>query len=181
MIIGLSGKKGSGKSTVAEYLHRRLEGSARLPFAFKLKGLAQDCFGATLTQVYGSEEKKNEVTACGYSGRDLMQKIGEAMRGIWPDCWIYAWEAEVVSIWEQNGTAFPVIVEDVRYENEVARIRKMGGIVIRLTRAPYVDAHGSETELDGYAGFDAVIRNERMTVEETCAEVLAVCREKGVV
>jgi hypothetical protein len=178
MIIGLSGKKGSGKSTVAEYLHRKLDGSMRLPFAFKLKLLAQECFGASMEQVYG--DKKDTMTECGMTGRETMQRVGAAMRSIWPDCWINAWQHEVVGIWAESGSV-PVIVEDVRYENEVRLIKKMGGIVIRLTRSPAADLHESEVALDRYAAFDAVIQNEGMTVGDTCAEVASICREKGIV
>jgi len=180
MIIGLSGKKGSGKSTVAEYLHRRLDGAERLSFAFKLKLLAQECFGATPSQVGGSEDQKNTITECGLTGRELMQRIGSGMRAIWPQCWIRAWETEVVGMWAEDGAAFPIIVDDVRYRNEVDVIKKMGGIVIRLTRAPHDgDFHPSEVSLDDYDQFDAIIP-DNLTVEDTCAAVMEVCRDKGI-
>jgi hypothetical protein len=181
MIVGISGRKQSGKSTVAEYLHRRLEGSVRLPFAFKLKEIAQECFGATPLQVWGTEAQKNTITEAGLTGRNVLQQVGAAMRGIWPGCWARAWEHEVVDIWTKRDCAVPIIVEDVRYENEVFKIRAMGGIVIRLTRSPFEDAHESETGLDGYVGFDAIIENSEMTVDDTCAEVMSICRTRGIV
>lgn len=180
MIIGISGKKGSGKSTVAEYLHRRLPGSVRLPIAFKLKSIAMDCFGASVTQVHGNYEQKNTVTESGLTGREVLQAVGEGMRKVWPDCWVWAWENEVVGLWAQNGEANPIIVEDVRYRNEAEKIKAMGGIVIRLTRAPYRDEHESETELDRYGDFDAVIENEALGIPDTCAEVMCLCRSKGI-
>jgi hypothetical protein len=180
VIVGLSGKKGSGKSTVAGYLHRHMDGALRLPFAFRLKEIAQECFGAEAVQVNGDESQKNTLTQCGLTGRELMQRIGHDLREIWPDCWVRAWETEVVAMWAEAGAACPIIVEDVRYRNEVEVIRKMGGIVIRLTRAPHQDFHDSEVALDDYEDFDAVIL-DGLTVDETCAAVMEVCRDQGVV
>ncbi len=39
-------------------------------------------------------------------------------------------------------------------------IHKMGGIIIRLERdTGIIDKHISETELDGYEGFDYIVEN----------------------
>ncbi len=181
MIVGLSGKKGSGKSTVAGYLHRHMDGALRLPFAFRLKEIAQECFGAEAVQVNGDESQKNTLTQCGLTGRELMQRIGHDLREIWPDCWVRSWEAEVVSRWAEWGTPMPIIVEDVRYANEARKIKEMGGIVIRLTRAPWRDGHGSENGLDQFEEFDEVIENDGMGVDETCEAALSICREHGVI
>jgi hypothetical protein len=181
VIVGLSGKKGSGKSTVAGYLERRIEGAVRLPFAFRLKEIARDCFGARSCQVDGTQEEKHTMLACGLTGREVMQRIGQDMRAIWPACWVYAWEAQVVSMWAEWGVPMPIIVEDVRFENEVQKIKRMGGIVIRLTREPFRDGHESESGLDLYGEFDAILENEGMGVDETCAAALSICREHGVV
>jgi hypothetical protein len=57
----------------------------------------------------------------------------------------------------------------------------MGGIVIRLTREPFRDGNESESGLDLYGEFDAILENEGMGVDETCAAALSICREHGVV
>jgi hypothetical protein len=180
MIVGISGKKHSGKSTVGNYLHARMQGSMLLPFAFKVKEISRDLFGASLAHTDGSEQDKNRITACGkWTGRQVMQLVGESMRSIWTDCWIHAWESEVVAAWAEHG-AIPIIVPDVRHENEVDKIHEMGGIVIRLLRAPYADLHVSEVALDSYQGFDLEIDNDGQSAEETCFEAFAFCRERGV-
>ncbi len=163
MIIGISGRKGSGKSTVAGYLQDRIEGAVRISFADTLKLIAQEAFGALPEQVYGLR-KNDRIAVCGLVARDVMQKVGQGMREIWPDCWVFAWERKVVEHWAMNGTG-PVIVDDVRYPNEAKRIKEMGGILIRLDRAPYEDAHVSETALDDWKEWDCVA-SEGLNAEE---------------
>jgi hypothetical protein len=180
MIVALSGKKGAGKSTVARYLHRRLEGSQIIAFAEPLKRIAVELFGAESIQVNGNEDQKNTVAHCGLTGRETMQRLGAALRDIWPACWIHAWKSAVESAWAEHGMV-PVIVPDLRYMNELCQVLGMGGIVIRLTRDPYpADQHPSETDLDRCDLFTATIANSAMTEDEANAEALAICERMGV-
>lgn len=180
MIIGISGQKGSGKTTVANHLHRKIDGAQILPFAFKVKQISQECYGASAIQVDGTEAQKNSDTPCGLTGRQLMQNIGTAMRSIWPDVFVHTWESEVDRIWAEEGMS-PIIVPDVRFVNEVEKIKAMGGIVIRLKRRPYQDNHESETALLTYKKFDLVMDNTNQTEDETCMAVLDYCLETGIV
>ena len=77
-----------------------------------------------------------------------------------------------------SGTQL-AIVPDVRFENEVEAIQKAGGKVIRLTRKPHEDAHPSETALDNYENFDAVIDNQNFDINETNIKIMEVLREWG--
>jgi len=180
MIVGLSGKKGSGKSTVAEYLKSRIEGAVVISFADPLKKMTSDLFGVPMKQLIGSEDEKNLMTQSGMTGRQLMQNVGQAMREVWPHCWVNAWRSEVDSFYAHQGVS-PVIVPDVRYPNEVNIIKQMGGIVIRLTRHPFADQHESENALNDSRYFDAVIDNALLTKEEANAEVINFCRKMGIV
>lgn len=189
MIVGISGKKGSGKTTVGMFLMEHLEWAEHVDFADELKRLCQVAYGADHRHVYGTEADKNTVIqGCGLTARQLMQRLGSAMRAIWPDCWIHAWERTVMEKIATYG-AVPIIACDVRYHNEVQAIHRLGGIVIRLTRAPHADEHESETGLDDLhlcdpeSGlyFDEVIKNDGMTVDEANREALRLCREAGIV
>lgn len=182
MIVGLSGKKGAGKSTVARYLHRRIDGAVILPFAEPMKDICVRLFGAERLQVDGTNEQKNTVTACGLTGREVQQRVGSVMRGIWPACWVMAWKNEVDAIRAEYGGAVPIIVPDLRFDNEAFQILGMGGIILRLTRSPHEpDLHESETALDRFREWSAVIDNAFMDERETCVEALDVCRRMGVV
>lgn len=53
------------------------------------------------------------------------------------------------------------IVSDVRYKNEAEAIRERGGFLIRLLRSGnQSDTHSSETDLDDYPNFDILIAND---------------------
>lgn len=181
MIIGLSGKKQSGKSTTAEFLRHAVSGSVEINFAEPLKRICMDVFGAKLRHVSGTDDEKNEVIPnLGITGRELMQRLGKFGRSITPDVWPDCWKNSVAAHWATEGVQ-PIIVSDVRFKNEVEAIRGQGGIVLRLTRAPFVDSDESENDLDDYDGFDAVIDNAKMTREQTFLAVSVECERLGVV
>lgn len=152
MIVGISGRKQSGKSTVGMFLMEHLENVSIVNFADELKELCVTAYGASNRQVNGSDEDKNEILeTCGMSSRQLMQRLGAAMRAIWPDCWIYAWQTRSAAALMTGAKT--IIVADVRYPNEVAAIHAEGGVVIRLERSIPMDIysyHESETALDGF-------------------------------
>ena len=182
MIVGLSGKKGSGKTTVAKYLAGRLEDAVVISFADPLKDIVSQLFDVPLATLTGTEEAKNTVTPSGKTARVLMQDAGMAMRSVWPHCWVTAWGNRVERLYAEQGTVVPVVVPDVRFKNEVAKIRMLGGVVIRLTRNPLgFDGHQSETELDDWNGFDAVIDNALLTEDEANLAAFELCQELGVV
>ena len=181
MIIGLSGKMGSGKTTIANFLNDKLEGSVILPFAEPLKDVSLKLFGASRTQLDGTQDQKNTVTECGMTARELMQTVGMTMRGIWPHCWVHAWVKEVEAVRAEHG-AVPIIVPDVRFANEVGAIIGLDGLVFRLTRNPYPgNHHASETELDRHTGWSGVIDNADMTEDEANRMALELCEHFGVV
>ena len=72
-----------------------------------------------------------------------------------------------------------VIVADSILEQAVEAIQKAGVKVIRLTRKPHEDAHPSETALDNYENFDAVIDNQNFDINETNIKIMEVLREWG--
>jgi hypothetical protein len=68
-------------------------------------------------------------------GRKLLQDIGTAGREYRRDCWV------------RHLPHYPVIVDDVRYINEAAAIRAVGGIIVRVVRPGLTPMnHSSETE-----------------------------------
>lgn len=176
-VIGISGKKGAGKTTVGEEVARIL-GAARVDLADEIKEICARHFSATTEQLYGTESQKNERLPCGLTARQVMQRVGKAFREIDPNAWLRPFMQEVRENREELDDV-PVVVCDVRYPNEVDAIRNMGGVVIRLTRAPFADSHETECALDGYEGFDYVLDNDGMTVEATVKAVLTWLEERG--
>lgn len=188
-LIGISGKKQSGKTTIAEYLVNKRYDCASLCFADKIKEIIRDCFIPPEMEIdLNNPADKKIVLPCGYTPRELMQVVGtDYFRALYSDVWINAFRNELYLV-----EHYPIIIApDVRFENEIEFIHSQGGKVIRLTRQIDDDPHESETALDylineteawlgGYNDhafidpiklhFDAIIRNKNMTIEQQCLE-----------
>jgi hypothetical protein len=99
--------------------------------------------------------------------REILQVVGtDIFRTINNDVWVNATLRRI----EKEAPAV-AIVNDIRFPKEVEGIQKMGGKVIRLLRSVESDGHSSESELDSYDGFDAVIDNRELTLEQTAEKV----------
>lgn len=94
--------------------------------------------------------------------RELLQRIGtEAMRkGVHEDVWVNSLIAEYK---HNNLFQDHFVISDVRFPNEVAAIKKEGGLVIRINRPSLKEkmysTHESEIALDNYKDWDYVIDN----------------------
>ena len=74
MIVGITGKIGSGKSTIAEILTKH--GYIEYSMAYPLKEIGK-LFGFTNEQLYGTQEQKLQIhNHWGISARTFLQKIG---------------------------------------------------------------------------------------------------------
>ena len=60
------------------------------------------------------------------------------------------------------------IIGDCRFMNEIHAVQERGGKVIRLKRSLYECNHQSEIDADNYEGFDDVIENDSMNLQESC-------------
>ena len=151
MIIGICGKKFSGKSTVAGMLHNAT-GYPVVSFADKLKDVTCILSGCTRDDLedYNFKELVNVppylVPYCGDAEkptfRAFLQYFGsEVMRGvndnIWIDCTL-------------SNCGEDAIISDCRFPNEAKAIKERGGIVIKVVRpdAKAEDSHQSETLID---------------------------------
>ena len=118
-IIGLCGRAKVGKSTTAraiEELSKHRYEVWKIPFAKPVKEIAMQ---------FGWDGQKDE------RGRRLLQLIGtEVGRGYNPNIWIEKWEAAVDPLIKRGGCL--VLVDDVRFQNEINCIRSAGGMVARI-------------------------------------------------
>jgi hypothetical protein len=162
MIIGLCGKKQCGKSTTACGLVAG--GFVELSFAGPLKAACAAIFGFTDEQLNGALKEVPDAK-WGVSPRQVMQRFGtDLMRKysnlVVPikdpeDIWLTVMAKRIASL--PDGTN--VVISDVRFENEAAFVRKLGGFIIKIDRPDLVasDVHASEAlEFDA----DMVIVND---------------------
>jgi Phosphomevalonate kinase len=166
ILLGISGKKRSGKNTVASYVSL-LTNQTTEEFAF-----AQDLKLelATLMKVKVSDIELNKELY-----RPLLQALGEFRRkNNGEDYWINKCFRRVLM-----SNAEVCIITDVRYLNEVKAIEQAGGIVVRVHRRTQSnDTHSSEVELDE-AKFVYNIYNN-FTLENLLTLTKDLCKQVGI-
>lgn len=94
------------------------------------------------------------------SVRRILQWWGtEYRRAQDPDYWTKAWE---IKLQEYDLATTHVLVDDVRFVNELEIIKKNGGIFIKIERPGFNGAndHSSENSLDHYRDWNLVIQND---------------------
>src|SRR5690606_25237255 len=148
-LIGIAGKKRSGKDTVAKALE---------PFGYQRVGFADELKRAALEinpLIHGGGELRELVGALGwetakdhYPGvRRFLQELGTSIRERDRYFWI---RAAFMRINPALADGYGVVVPDVRYPNEVDAIRRAGGTIIQVVRPGRPDdgdRHASETAL----------------------------------
>jgi len=123
-LVGFAGRAGSGKTTAAKELIQR--GFTRWSFAGPLKaGMVAMGFPEPPTQ----ELKEQLIPGFEFSWRDAAQKLGtEWGRALDTDLWVKLAEFELLKLGEGN-----FVFDDVRFENEAAMIRRLGGHIVHLS------------------------------------------------
>ncbi|CAA07122.1 gp52 [Lomovskayavirus C31] len=155
--IGLIGRAQSGKDSVGARLRQRY-GYQRVAFADPLKAAALR-IDPLIPTSYGVQTRlATLVNAVGWDYakvtypevRRILQHVGQTVRDIDPGFWV---RAAFPAIDAAERLSLPVVVTDVRYENEARALRDRGFSMVRVTRPGTLkpDAHKSETELDNWA------------------------------
>ena len=172
MIIGISGKAGSGKDTAAKMLevlyanpdisyedfsNRKYKNFADIQivhFADILKETVQVLFGIGEWETNTQEGKKTTIEWIGKTVRELLQGVGQGLRdAIDPNLWI-----KVLFANTENWSNY--IIADVRYPNELDAIKERNGVLLRIDRKDAgAGNHSSEIALDDYKEWDVHIEN----------------------
>lgn len=151
-IIGLMGPAGSGKDTVRDILakHGYFGMAFADPIREMLKPLLLAC-GIDLSWMTARHLKEEPMPVLGVSYRQLAQTLGtEWGRHQAPDFWLKIAAASMLEVSVSTFGPPNFVISDVRFPNEAAWIRSMGGSVWRIERpgiAP-VRAHTSEVLVD---------------------------------
>lgn len=171
--IGLAGTKGSGKTTIAKAMKEILEGwdgkaedeeIQILAFADPVRDMLErlDPFVGsdylawrrlnTILDLNGGWEGVKTTLYYPYI-RELLQRMGtECVRSVDNDFWVNHMAARI------SDTTNMVIIQDVRFENEVDLISEYGGVVVELIRdgVDTTDKHSSEAGVTA----DLIVRND---------------------
>lgn len=142
-LIAFCGYMGTGKTFAADYLVEEY-GYTRVKFAGPLKNMLRT-MGLTDEHIEGELKDKPCDLLDGKTPRWAMQSLGTEWGRdlISPNLWGNLWEKEVQELLNQHKQ---VVVDDCRFDNEVARVKRMKGLVILLTNPTSEEgAHPSET------------------------------------
>lgn len=147
-VVGFCGLAGSGKTTAARLLEQD-HGFTRVAFAGPIKAMA-GALGMTLSELAGDLKEKPQDWLCGKTPRQFMQLLGTEFGRhlIGPDFWVRCWRravdrAVLDSLADMTGLP-KIVADDVRFANEAAAIRSLGGVVIRLDRPGAGSASGAD-------------------------------------
>jgi dephospho-CoA kinase len=177
MLIGISGKIGSGKTTVADLIVKHRPNFEKRAYADNSKLVTSIISGIELPHMYTHEGKAMFVEAFGMTVGEMQQKIGtNAIRNnVHKDSW-------VLSLFSQWLPESDWIVGDVRYPNEAQAILDRHGLLIRVNGDPENlqktttrdMTHDSETALDNWTKWDYIINNTGTLeqLEQTVVKIL---------
>lgn len=154
MIIGLSGHKGVGKTTLARY--------ASLTYGLRLYSFAEP-LKRLCRELFWPDVESRDDALMPLRRRRILQSVGFELRKHDPHVFIRLLVNRIIADDLGSDPEFwDIIIDDVRYVSEADWIRSKRGLVLRLedrTVTAARDEHASETELDQYE-FDAVYFRE---------------------
>jgi hypothetical protein len=182
-LIGFYGKSESGKDTAADVLCNS-HGYFKIAFADPMKRFAQEVFRFKPDQLWGDLKNVPDKRYGELTPRTVLQVLGtEFGRRCYPDIWVdYA--LHVTGVLLQGGQLYTacqglfessldvinpptgVVIADVRFENEVRRIKEAGGLIVRIQRPQKAkmsaseSAHVSETAEIPEDLFDVTLLND---------------------
>lgn len=164
MIIGITGKKFSGKDTLADELvlnHNFIKYSMADPLKDALKAL----FGFTDEQLYGNQKEiidtRWKITpreVMQFFGTQVMQyKIQELIPDLERNFFVKRFEDFCKKNKDKN-----IVVADIRFQHEINSIKKLNGYIIRVTRDNLnnnLSEHISESGLEALINVDYIVKN----------------------
>lgn len=141
LIIGFYGKAKSGKDTASEYLVKKYN-YKRYAFATPIKQACKILYNFTDDELY-NDNFKNIKNKNGIIPREKFTKLGDMCKNDNPNFFI---ERLKLDIDKRLG---PVVISDVRYENEINFIKNNGGYIIGINRnienlSGHLGLHSSE-------------------------------------
>lgn len=158
-LIGITGRAGSGKDTLADYLVRQF-GYVKYSLSKPIKDILNERFGWTEKDWENRAWKEAQMPHCGASVRNITinfsprswaqwlgTEVGRNIGGedVWVNMMERAWRdlLEDRSMWADAL----MVVPDVRFNNEARRIHELGGAVIRVVRDGVADVNAHVSEL----------------------------------
>jgi len=164
LIIGIHGKIGSGKDTIAREIIKEFPeyDFKKMSFGYNVKKIVSILTGIDMRTILSRKIKTQYLEQWHMTVGEMFQQVGtNALRDMLSeDVWI-------ISLFNNIKNGDNIIITDVRFFNEAESVRNRGGFLIKIIGDPKKvnekDSrdinHKSETELDNYEHFDIVYDN----------------------
>jgi hypothetical protein len=170
LLIGICGKSGSGKDTIAAHLCARYA-FQRVAIADRLKRMTLETFALSTDQLWGRSRDALDPR-WGLAPREIYQRLGDALRAIHPETLVRGWLADATVTLDAG---VHVVTPDIRTPLEVDVLRRAGGKLWRVRRGSAVlrgaaAEHLTETALDSLRDPDAELPNDG-SIEDLFARV----------
>lgn len=136
-IIAIAGKKGHGKSTIAQMIVESLPGYTEIrSFAGPVKRNIMSIFPyVTLEMLTDSKLKNEEIIPLGITPRELMTRFaGDFCRRLDENLWVTHADNEVSRLMGLHIPPNTIIFDDLRHENEYEYLREMNTIFVYVDR-----------------------------------------------
>lgn len=151
LVIGIHGKKRSGKDTMANYMKRMLELQGEnvkvFSFASPLKKATSELFCIPMKRIEEKEVPLDDWDS--KTPRYLLQSLGDAARQLFPDIFIRTMKNRIDQC--KNNTI--VIISDIRFNDEAKLVHNFNGKVFTVDASKRLkfklkDNHCSEKGID---------------------------------
>lgn len=183
MLIGLSGKIGTGKSAVAKVLEEH--GFVRRSFADALREEVAEALDIPIEWTRDRKDQRMGGLPDPYPRhtmtlREILQWHGtDYRRAQDPLYWTAQLDAWLKAYLGQN-----VVVDDCRFPDEMDMLLARGGLSVRLLPYPSWEpgpnaGHVSETALDDYPRFHIIRRPGFGEIEAVAREILEAARARA--
>ena len=157
--IGLLGKKGSGKDTLADYLVNT-KGFVKYSFAKPVKDISKILFNLSEEQLYGNL-KETIDDKIGISPRVIFQRLGtefgqDLIYKLFPELKIKknTW-LKLFDLFLEKNKDKNIVIADVRFVHEINYLKKLNFNIIKINRKDsLIDNHVSEKQNDLYYDFN---------------------------
>lgn len=162
-LIGILGKKKSGKDTTGNYLIENYK-FKRYAFADPIKKITEILFDFSEEQLNG-DKRKDAVDFRWYiTPREAFQKIGtefgqDIIYSLFPKLkqrlgneiiWV-----KLFKQWYEKNNKSDIVITDVRFPHEIEAIKFLGGIIVKIERDNVpLDKHISEQYIDNISEKD---------------------------
>lgn len=152
IVVGLNGRAGSGKSTVASHLVGE-HGFEALAFADPLWAMLE-VVGVDSERVAHDRQYKDHhvLPDIRKTPRELIQTLGTewGRQLVHPDLWVIIARRQIEAHQRLHGPISRLVFTDVRFDNEAAFITGLGGKIWHVNRptATGAGAHTSERGID---------------------------------